>query len=73
VDVDSFLRDGFVAVRRAVDAGTAAACQELIWQSMARRGLRRADPATWPSLVRVDDLDAGPFTAAGLSPTLAAA
>jgi hypothetical protein len=73
VDVDSFLRDGFVAVRRAVDAGTAAACRELIWQSMARRGLRRADPATWPSLVRIDDLDAGPFTAAGLSPTLAAA
>jgi hypothetical protein len=73
VDVDSFLRDGFVAVRRAVDAGTAAACRELIWQSMARRSLRRADPATWPSLVRIDDLDAGPFTAAGLSPALAAA
>jgi hypothetical protein len=48
VDVDSFLRDGFVAVRRA-------------------------DPATWPSLVRIDDLDTGPFTAAGLSPALAAA
>jgi hypothetical protein len=73
VDVDSFVRDGFVAVRQAVDRGTAAACRELIWQSMARRGLRRPDPATWPPLVRIDDLDAGPFVAAGLSPALVAA
>jgi hypothetical protein len=73
VDVDSFVRDGFVAVRQAVDASTAAACRELVWQSMARRGLRRSDPATWPPLVRIDDLDAGPFTAAGLSPALTAA
>jgi hypothetical protein len=73
VDVDSFVRDGFVAVRRAVDASTAAACRELAWQSMARRGLRWSEPATWPPLVRIDDLDAGPFTAAGLSPALTAA
>jgi hypothetical protein len=50
VDVDSFVRDGFVAVRRAVDTDTAAAGRELIWQSMARRGVRgqgrsRADEA----------------------------
>ena len=64
MDVDSFVRDGFVAVRQAVDASTAA-CRELVWQSMARRGLRRSEPATWPPLVRIDDLDAGPFTAAG--------
>jgi hypothetical protein len=73
VDVDSFVRDGFVAVRQAVDTGTAAACLELIWQSMARRGVRRSDPATWPPLVRIDDLDAAPFVAAGLSPALVAA
>jgi hypothetical protein len=73
VDVDSFLRDGFVAVRQAVDAGTASACRELIWQSMARRGVQRADPATWPPLARIDDLDAAPFTAAGLSPPLTTA
>ena len=73
MDVDSFLQDGFVAVRGAVDAGTAAACRELIWESMARRGLRRADPGTWPPLVRIDDLDTGPFTAAGLSPALTGA
>jgi len=62
-----------VAVRQAVDVGTAAGCRELIWQSMAERGVLRADPATWPPLVRIDDLDAGPFTAAGLSPALTAA
>jgi len=73
VDADSFVRDGFVAVRQAVDAGTAAACRELIWRSMEERGLRRADPATWPPLVRIDDLEGEPFTAAGLSPTLTAA
>jgi hypothetical protein len=73
VDVDSFVRDGFVAVRHAVDAGTTAACRELIWQSMARRGLLRQDPATWPALARIDDLDAEPFTAAGCSPALTAA
>jgi hypothetical protein len=68
VDVDSFVRDGFAAVRQAVDAGTAAACRKLIWQSMGRRGVRQSDPATWPALVPIDGLDAGPFTAAGLSP-----
>jgi hypothetical protein len=73
VDVDSFVSDGFVSVRQAVDTGTAAACREPIWQSMARRGLRRSDPATWPPLVRIDDLDAEPFAAAGLSPALVAA
>jgi hypothetical protein len=52
VDVDSFLQDGFVAIRQAVDAGTAAACRELIWQSMARRGLRWADPTTSPGPCR---------------------
>jgi hypothetical protein len=60
VDVASFVRDGFVAVRQAVDTGTAAACRELIWQSMARRGLRRSDPATWPPLVRVEASYRGP-------------
>jgi hypothetical protein len=40
---------------------------------MAQRGLFRQDPATWPALARIDDLDAQPFTEAGLSPVLKAA
>jgi hypothetical protein len=35
VDVDRFIRDGYVAIRGAVDAETVAACRELIWESMA--------------------------------------
>jgi hypothetical protein len=62
-----------VAVRHAVDAETTAACRELIWQSLAPRGLSRQDPATWPPLAQIDDLAAEPFTAAGLSPALTAA
>jgi hypothetical protein len=73
VDVDSFIRDGFVVVRGAVDAGTAAACQELIWASLAGRGIRRDDPAAWPSRAAVTGLGAGPFAAAGLAPALTAA
>ena len=68
VDVDRFIRDGYVVIRGAVDAETVRGCQELIWESMARRGLRRDDPAAWPPLVEIDDLGAGPFAAAGASP-----
>ena len=46
-----FVRDGYVAVRGAVDAGTVAACRELIWAAMERRGVRRDDPGSWPPLV----------------------
>ena len=73
MDADGFIRDGYVAIRGAVDAGTAAACRELIWESMAKRGVRRNDPATWPPLVEIDDLGSGPFAAAGISPALTAA
>jgi len=64
MDADGFIRDGYVVVRGAVDAETAAACRELIWESMAKRGVRRDDRGTWPSVVEIDDLGAGPFAAA---------
>ena len=48
VDLDAFVRDGYVAVRGAVDAGTVAACRELIWTAMERRGVRRDNPGSWP-------------------------
>jgi hypothetical protein len=73
VEVARFVRDGYVAVRGAVDAQTVAACRELIWESMARQGVRRNDPATWPPLVEITDLGAGPFAAAGMCPALTAA
>ena len=74
VDLDAFLRDGYVAIRGAVDAGTVAACRELIWESMERRGVRRDDPGTWPPLVEgMGDLPGGPFVAAYTAPALTAA
>jgi hypothetical protein len=74
VDLDAFVRDGYVAIRGAVDAGTVARCRELIWAAMERRGVRRDDPGSWPPLVEgMDDLAGEPFAAAYLAPPLAAA
>jgi hypothetical protein len=74
VDLDAFVRDGYVAIRGAVDAGTAAACRELIWAAMERRGVRWNDPGRWPPLVQgMDDLAGEPFVAAYLAPALTAA
>jgi hypothetical protein len=72
VEVDKFIRDGYVAMRGAVDGGTVAVCRTLIWEALASRGVRRDDPATWPPLVEIDDLRVGPFAAAGMSPALVA-
>ena len=49
--MDAFIRDGYVVVRGAFDAGTAAACRAVIWDSMSGQGIREDDPATWPPLV----------------------
>jgi len=73
VDVDAFIRDGYVVVRGAFDVGIAAACRAVIWDSMSGQGVREDDPATWPPLVEFDDLVGEPFTAAGTSPALASA
>jgi hypothetical protein len=73
MDADRFIRDGYTVIRGAVDATTAEACRERTWESMTGRGVRRDDPATWPPLVRIDDLSGGPFAVAGTAPLLAGA
>jgi hypothetical protein len=74
VDLDGFVRDGYVAIPGAVDAGTVAVCRELIWAAMERRGVRRDDPGSWPPLVEdLSDLAGEPFAAAYLAPALTAA
>jgi hypothetical protein len=74
VDVDAFVRDGYVAIRGAVDAGTVAGCRELVWAAMERHGVRRDDPASWPPLVEgLSDLAGEPFVAAYMAPVLTAA
>jgi hypothetical protein len=65
VDIDSFVRDGFVAVRQAVGASTVAACRELAWAAMGRLGVRREDRATWrPRVQGMSGLSGEPFVAA---------
>jgi hypothetical protein len=48
VDLDAFVRDGYMAIRGAVDADTVAACRKLIWAALKRHGVRRDDPGSWP-------------------------
>ena len=73
VDIDAFVRDGYVVIRGAFDADIAAACRARIWDSMAGRGIREDDPATWPPLAELDGLAGERFTAAGSSSVLAGA
>jgi hypothetical protein len=54
LDVEGFVRDGYVAVRGAFDAATAAACREMIWGALRGRGVREDDPATWPPFAHID-------------------
>jgi hypothetical protein len=74
VDVDDFIRDGYVVVRGAFDAATARACRDAIWDSLAGHGARRADRSTWiPPLIRVNCPVGESFSAAAASPALTAA
>jgi Phytanoyl-CoA dioxygenase (PhyH) len=74
VDLDAFVRDGYVAIRGAVDADTVAASRELIWAALERRGVRRDDPGSWPPFAgNMDGLAGEPFVAAYLAPALTAA
>ena len=63
-----------MAIRGAVDRGTVAACRELIWTGLERRGVRLEDPNSWPPLMEgVNDLAGEPFLAAYLAPAMTAA
>ena len=65
MDAEAFVRDGYVALRGAVDPDTVAACRELIWAGLAERGVRRDQTETWPVTAQFDDLAGSPFSAAG--------
>jgi hypothetical protein len=74
VDAEAFAGDGYVVVRGAVDPDTVAGCQELTWAAMARRGIRRDDPVSWPAVAQgFGDLTGEPFVAAHMAPALTAA
>jgi len=74
VDVETFLRDGYVVVRGAFGTAIAAACQDLIWASLANHGVLRDDRRTWDRpCVRIDCPEGEPFALAATSPALTAA
>jgi hypothetical protein len=73
LDIEGFVRDGYLAVRGAFGPATAADCREAIWKALRRRDVREETPVTWPSVTHIDSLSGGPFSAAGTSPALAAA
>jgi hypothetical protein len=71
MDLDAFARDGYVALRGAVDGETVAGCREAIWAALEARGVKQHDRLSWPVLAELDGLDDEIFTAAGSSPALA--
>jgi hypothetical protein len=74
VDAETFVRDGYVAVRGAFSERTARACRDVIWDTLGRQGLSRVDRATWTRpLVRIGCPEGEPFAEAGTSPALTAA
>jgi len=54
-EIDTFVADGYVAVRDALPADLLRACQEKIWSALGDRGVQREDPSTWREpVVRID-------------------
>jgi len=74
VEADTFVRDGYVAVRGAFDERIAGACRDMIWDSLGGQGISRADRATWTRpLVSIACPEGEPFAAAAVSAALTAA
>jgi hypothetical protein len=68
LNVEDFLRDGYVAIRDAFSPETASACRQATWDAMNGQGVRADDPATWPPLVKISHLAGEPFATAGSAP-----
>jgi hypothetical protein len=73
LDLEGFLREGYVAIRGAFEPRTASMCCQAIWGALSGRGIHADDPASWPPLAEISNLTAEPFTAAGTAPALTAA
>ena len=70
-EIDSFVADGFVAVRGAVPGDVLRACQAEIWSALGDRGVLRDDPSTWREpVVRINCPETEAFAAAGTQPVL---
>lgn len=70
-EIDSFVENGFVAVRGAVPDDVVRTCQDEIWADLGTHGVRRDDPETWRDpVVRIPCPDTPAFAAAGTQPVL---
>lgn len=60
VDVEAFIRDGFIKIEQAAPRETADAARDLLWQQI---GLSPDEPETWnqPVMWAADLTGAGPF------------
>jgi hypothetical protein len=68
--VESFVADGFVAIRGAVPGDVVAACQDVVWGELGRHGVT-GDPASWTEpVVRISCPEGGPFVDAGTRPAV---
>jgi hypothetical protein len=65
-EIDSFIAEGFVAVRDAVPADVLRACLGEIWSALGDLGVLRDDPSTWRDpVVRIPCPESEAFAAAG--------
>ena len=71
VDVEAYERDGFVAVRGAVEPDVVAACRDEVWAALAADGVDVGDPSTWTRPVVRPFVAARPLVDAARSPRLA--
>jgi hypothetical protein len=70
-EIDSFVAEGFVAVRGAVPADVLRACQEEIWSALGDCGVLREDRSTWRDpVVRIPCPESDAFAAAGTQQVL---
>jgi hypothetical protein len=70
-EIESFVDDGYVAIRGAVPADVVRACQDVIWRELSGSGVRRDEPVTWTKpVVRIVCPEGGPFAAAGTRPVV---
>ena len=69
-EVESFVADGFVAIRGAVPGDVVTACQDVIWAELGKLGVAE-DPASWAEpVVRIPCPEGGPFVDAGTRPVV---
>lgn len=70
-EVQAFIRDGYVPVRGAIARDVVEACQNVVWDELGGRGIRRDEPSTWRApVVRLPCPEGGPFVAAGTATAL---